>query len=204
MIETNNKKVLIDPGSLKYQDKFLEDWKKVDVILITHKHRDHIKSDILKDINIPIYSTQEVQDNYPEINFKIVKEKDTLDFGSIKIEVVKAIHGYNPLLKNGGEVFENVGYIIDDGTHRLYTTSDTICFKNDYKADIVALPVTGYGLTMTAFEASLYSKELHANLVLPIHMDNEKYPTNIKNMKENFDIYKINYKVLDIEESVEI
>ena len=107
MIETNNKKVLIDPGSLKYQDKFLEDWKKVDVILITHKHRDHIKSDILKDINIPIYSTQEVQDNYPEINFKIVKEKDTLDFGSIKIEVVKAIHGYNPLLKNGGEVFEN-------------------------------------------------------------------------------------------------
>lgn len=204
MIETNNKKILIDAGSLKYQDKFLEEWKKADVILITHKHGDHIKSDVLKDINISIYSTQEVQDNYPEIKFSIIKENDIVELDKIKIEVVKAIHGYNPLLKNGGEVLENVGYIIDDGNHRLYITSDTICFKNDYKADIVALPVTGYGLTMTAFEASLFSKELGANLVLPIHMDNEKYPTNINYMRENFDKFQINYKVLDIEESIEI
>ena len=48
---------------------------------------------MLKDINIPIYSTQEVQDTYPEIKFNILKENDTLDFDSIKIEVVKAIHG---------------------------------------------------------------------------------------------------------------
>lgn len=204
MVETNNKRILIDAGGIKYQDKFLEEWQKADIILITHKHGDHIKSDVLKDINIPIYSTQEVQDTYPEIKFNIVKENDTLDFDNVKIEVVKAIHGYNPLLKNGGQVFENVGYIIDDESHRLYTTSDTICFNNDYKADIVALPVTAHGLTMSAFEASLFSKELGANLVLPIHMDNEKYPTDVNYMKENFDKFEINYKVLDIEESIEI
>ena len=204
MVETGNKRILIDAGGLKYQDKFLEEWNKSNIILITHKHGDHIKSDALKNINIPIYSTQEVQDAYPEIKFNIVKENDTLDFDSIKIEVVKAIHGYNPLLKNGGQVFENVGYIIDDGSHRLYTTSDTICFNNDYKADVVALPVTAHGLTMSAFEASLFSKELGANLVLPIHMDNEKYPTDVNYMKENFDKFGINYKVLGIEESIEI
>ena len=109
MIETNNKRILIDAGGLKYQDRFLEEWKKADVILITHKHGDHIKSDVLQNINIPIYSTREVQNTYPEIKFNIVKENDTLDFDNIKIEVVKAIHGYNPLLKNGGQVFENVG-----------------------------------------------------------------------------------------------
>ena len=204
MIETNNKKILVDAGNLKYQDKFLKEWKTVDIILITHKHGDHIKNDVLKDINISIYSTQEVQDTYPEIKFNIVKENDILDFDDVKIEVVKAIHGYNPLLKNGGQVFENVGYIVDDGKRRLYITSDTICFNNDYKADIVALPVTGYGLTMSAFEASLFSKELGANLVLPIHMDNEKYPTDIDYMKKNFDKFDINYKVLDIEETIEI
>ncbi len=203
MVETNNKRILIDAGSLKYQDKFLEKWKTADIILITHKHGDHIKSDVLKDIDIPIYSTQEVQDTYPEIKFNIVKENDILDFGNIKIEVVKAIHGYNPLLKNGGQVFENVGYIIDDNSHRFYITSDTICFNNDYKADIVALPVTAHGLTMSAFEASLFSKELGANLVLPIHMDNEKFPTDVNYMKENFDKFNINYKVLEIEESIE-
>lgn len=204
MVEANNKKILIDAGSLKYQDKFLEEWKKADIILITHKHGDHIKSDVLKDVNIPIYSTQEVQDAYPEIKFNLVKENDTLDFDNIKIEVVKAIHGYNPNLKNGGQVFENVGYIIDDETHRLYITSDTICFNNDYRADIVALPVTAHGLTMSSYEASLFAKELGASLILPIHMDNEKYPTDIKYMKENFDKFEINYKVLEIEESIEI
>lgn len=204
MIETNSKRILIDAGSLKYQDKFLEEWKTADIILITHKHGDHIKSDVLKDINIPIYSTQEVQDTYPEIKVNIVKESDILDFDNIKVEVVKAIHGYNPLLKNGGQVFENVGYIVDDGEHKLYITSDTICFNNDYKVDIVALPVTGYGLTMSAFEASLFSKELGANLVLPIHMDNEKYPTDTDYMKKNFEKFEINYKVLDIEEEIEI
>ena len=118
MVETNNKRILIDAGGLKYQDNFLEEWKKADIILITHKHGDHIKKDVLKEMNIPIYSTQEVQDTYPEIKFNLVKENDILEFDSIKIEVVKAVHGYNPNLKNGGQVFENVGYIIDDGIHR--------------------------------------------------------------------------------------
>ena len=158
----------------------------------------------MKDFNIPIYSTQEVQNTYPEIKINIIKENDTLDFENVKIEVVKAIHGYNPLLKNGGKVFENVGYIVDDGEHRIYITSDTICFDNDYKADVVALPVTAHGLTMSSFEAALFAKELGAKLVLPIHMDNEKYPTDMEYMKKNFEKFDINYKLLKIEEEIEI
>lgn len=204
MIETNNKRILVDAGGLKYKEKYFDIWKQADIILLTHKHGDHIKSDVLKDINIPIYSTEEVQNTYPEIKFNIVKENDILDFDDVKVEVVKAIHGYNPLLKNGGQVFENVGYIIDDDKTRLYITSDTICFNNDYKADIVALPVTAYGLTMSSYEASLFAKELGAKLVLPIHMDNEKYPTNLEYMKKNFETFDINYKVLEIEESLEV
>ncbi len=204
MIETNNKKILVDAGSLKYQDKFFDDWKNADILLITHKHEDHIKADIINELNIPVYSTNEVQSTYPDINFNIVKENDVLNLDNIKIEVVKAIHGYNPNLKNGGEVFENVGFIIDDGNIRLYITSDTICFNNDYKADVVALPVTAYGLTMSSYEASLFAKDLAVKLVLPIHMDNEKYPTDIEHMKNNFEMFDINYKILNIEEEIEI
>lgn len=183
MVDTNNKRILIDAGNLKYQDSFLEEWKKADIILITHKHGDHIYKDILKNLNIPIYSTEEVKNTYPEISFNIVKENDLLTFDNIKVEVVKAIHGYNPNLKNGNQVMENVGYIVDDGEHRLYVTSDTICFYNEYKADIVALPVTAHGLTMSSYEAALFTKELDAKLVLPIHMDNANYPTNLEYMK---------------------
>ena len=57
---------------------------------------------------------------------------------------------------------------------------------------------------MSSFEASLFAKELGAKLVLPIHMDNEKYPTDTDYMKNNFEKFEINYKVLDIEEEIEI
>lgn len=204
MIETNDKKILIDPGSLKYQDNFLNEWQTADIILVTHKHGDHIYANVLKDFSLPIYSTNEVQKSYSEIKFNIIKENEVINLDNIKIEVVKALHGYNPNLKNGGEVFENVGYIIDDGKTRLYITSDTICFNNDYKADVVALPITAHGLTMSSYEAALFTKDLEAKLVLPIHMDNEKYPTNLEYMQTNFEKFNINYKVLNIGESIEI
>ncbi len=204
LIETNNKKILVDAGGLKYKEEYFDIWKQADIILLTHKHGDHVNYDVLKNIDVPIYSTLEVQNTYPELKINIIKENDTIPLDNINIEVVKAVHGYNPNLKNGGEVFENVGYIIDDNKTRLYITSDTICFNNDYKADIVALPVTAYGLTMSSYEASLFAKDLGAKLVLPIHMDNEKYPTNLEYMKKNFETFDINYKVLKIEESLEV
>lgn len=204
LIETNNKKILVDAGGLKYKEKYFDLWKPADIVLLTHKHGDHVNYDILKNIDIPIYSTLEVQNTYPELKINIIKENDNIPLDNINIEVVKAIHGYNPNLKIGGEVFENVGYIIDDSNTRLYITSDTICFNNDYKADIVALPVTAYGLTMSSYEAALFAKELEAKLVLPIHMDNEKYPTDLEYMKKNFEKFDINYKVLEIEERLEI
>ena len=204
MVETNNKKVLIDAGGIKYQDNFLDEWKKADIVLITHKHGDHIKGDVIKSLDRPIYSTQEVQNTFPDIKINIVKENDILNIDNIKIEVVKAVHGYNPNLKNGGEVFENVGYIIDDGQYRLYATSDTICFKNDYKADILCIPVTGHGLTMSAFEAALYAKEVGATLTIPIHMDNPAFPPNYDYIKEMFEKYESHYEILDNEESIEV
>ena len=204
IVETKNKKFLVDPGKLKYEDKYLEEWKKADLIFITHKHGDHIYPEAILEIKKPVYSTKEVQDKYPEIEFNIVKENDVLDFDGIKVEVVKAVHGYNPRLKGGNEVLENVGYIIDDGNIRLYITSDTICFNNDYKCDVLAVPVTAHGLTMSSFEAALLSKDLEASLVLPIHMDNEAYPTDMEYMKENFEKFEVNYKVLEIEETIEI
>ena len=204
MVETNNIKILVDPGSLKYQDKFLSKWQEADVILVTHKHFDHIYPEVLKSLNIPIYSTKEVQDTYPELDINIVKENDILTFGDIKVEVVKAIHGFNPLLKKGGEVLENVGYIIDDSKHRLYVTSDTISFNNDYKADIVALPTTAHGITMSAYEAALWSKDMGAKLVLPVHMDNDVYPLDLEVIKQNFRNENIEFKILDIEEEIDI
>ncbi len=206
LIETKDKKILVDPGNLKYKEKYFDIWNNVDVILITHKHPDHCNTEILHKLNknIIIYSTQEVQNANENLKINIIKENDILKIGDIKIEVVHAIHGYQPLLKGNKEVHENVGYIIDDGENRLYATSDTICFKNDYKADILCTPVTGYGLTMSAFEAALYAKEVGATLVIPIHMDNTKFPPNYDFIKEMFKKYEVEYEILENDESIKI
>ena len=206
LVETKGKKILIDPGTLKYKEEYFDVWNSVDIILITHKHLDHCNTEILEKINdnIKIYSTQEVQDANKTLNINIIKENDIIELDDIKVEVVHAVHGYQPLLKDGKEIYENVGYIIDDGENRLYTTSDTICFKNDYKADILCVPVTGYGLTMSAFEAALYAKEVGATLTIPIHMDNPAFPPDYKFVEEMFNKYEVEYEILENEESIEI
>lgn len=206
LIETKDKKILVDPGNLKYKEEYFDIWNNVDIVLITHKHPDHFNTEILEklDKNITIYSTKEVSEANITLNINIVKENDIIELENIKIEVVHAVHGYQPLLKGAKEIHENVGYIVDDGENRLYTTSDTICFRNDYKADILCIPVTGHGLTMSAFEASLYAKEVGAVLTIPIHMDNPAFPPNFDYIREMFNKYEIEYEILENDETIEI
>ncbi len=206
LIESEGKKILVDPGNLKYKDEYFDIWNSVDVILITHKHPDHCNVEVLEKLNkdISIYSTKEVADTYTGLNINIVKEDDVLKFGNVKVEVVYAVHGYQPLLRGDKEIHENIGYIIDDGENRLYTTSDTICFKNDYKADILCVPVTGHGVTMSAFEAALYAKEVGAVLTIPIHMDNPMFPPDFEFIEEMFGKYEVEYEILENGESIEI
>ena len=205
LVETKGRKILVDPGNLKYRDEYFDIWNSVDIVLITHKHPDHCYTDVIQKLNknIIIYSTNEVQSSNESLNISVVKEDDIIELDNIRIEVVHAIHGYQPLLK-GKEVNENVGYIIDDGENRLYATSDTICFKNDYKADILCIPVTGHGLTMSAFEAALYAKEVGATLTIPIHMDNPAFPPDFDYINEMFNKYEAEYEILDNDETIEV
>ena len=205
VIETKGKKILVDPGELKYKEEYFDIWNNVDIILITHKHPDHCNTAVLEKIqnNVKIYSTQEVKDA-TNLNINIIKENDVIELDEIKIEVVHAIHGYQPLLKGGKEIYENVGYIIDDGENRLYSTSDTICFQNDYKADILCLPVTGHGVTMSAFEAALYAKEVGAVVTIPVHMDNPAFPPDFDYIEKMFNKFEVEYDILDNDESIEV
>lgn len=206
LIECKGKKILLDPGVLKYKEKYFQIWNNVDVLLITHKHSDHCNTEVLEklDKNIKIYSTNEVQQSNPTLLINIIKENDVIELGDIKIEVVHAEHGYIPPMKTGAKVNENVGYIINDGENRLYVTSDTICFQNEYKCDVLCVPVSDYGVVMGAFEASLFAKETNAKLVIPLHSDSPKYPVDFDFVKKTFEQNEIEYEILENDETVEV
>lgn len=206
-LETNSKKVLVDPGSINFKDEFLEDWKDTDIILVTHKHGDHCHVPailkLMENQDVKFFTTQEVSEFYPELKPTIVKQGETIVEDDLKIEVVKAVHGYIPKLKGEKEVHENIGYIINAEGKRIYTTSDTICFKNDYKCDLLFVPVNNHGLTMGPFEAALFAKETGAKLVIPYHCDHPVFTADLDWVKKIFDKEKINYKYLICREKIE-
>lgn len=208
LIETKGKKILIDPGTLKYKEEYFDIWNSVDIILITHKHSDHCNVEVLEKISkdIKIYSSNEVKTAHPTLDINIVKEEDIINIkDGITIEVVHAEHGYIPPMKTtGAKVIENIGYILDDKETRVYVTSDTICFENDYKCDILCVPVSDYGVVMGVYEAALFAKDTNAKLVIPLHADKSNYPVNFDFLKEMFEKHEVDYEILENDESIEI
>ncbi|MEK7123114.1 MAG: MBL fold metallo-hydrolase [Patescibacteria group bacterium] len=209
LIETNGKRILIDPGNIQYQESYLlKEWADIDILLVTHKHRDHCHVDAIKEIaknhSTNFYSSQEVAEAYPEIHPTIVRENDVLSFDAVKVEVVKAVHGWASFLKGGREIYENIGFIIDDGSHRLYQTSDTISFENNYACDILFLPVVNHGLVMGPWDAALFAQETGASLVVPFHYDNPEHPADFEIVQKEFEARGLNYRFLNIGEAIEL
>ena len=168
LIETNGTKILIDPSSVKYDEKFKKDWKTADAILITHRHSDHINASVVKELQLPIYSTQEVASFNPTLEINLIKENDVFKIGEATITVVKAIHGF---ISTDGEIKQNVGFIVDDGKTKLYITSDTIRFKNDYKADAVFADVTAFDASMNLWGAMQTRIDAGAKLLIVAHQE---------------------------------
>ncbi len=201
LVETNDIKILIDPGCTKYDESFLEFWNKADIILLTHRHSDHVNAQVIQTLNKPIYSTQEVKDFYPFLNINIIKEKDFLSFENTTIEVVKAVHGY---VFPAGEIKENVGFIINDNNKTLYITSDTIRFKNDYKADVMFADITAFDSSMNLWGAGVTYNELGAKLMIVAHQDDGKVLYTKEQIEEYLTQNSINFIIPKILDKIEI
>lgn len=211
LVETETKRFLIDPGNIGYNESLLKEWKDIDYILITHRHRDHCNVEaintIVKRDNAKIYTTKEVSDNTNLIAPIIIKQGDIIDLGDVRIEVTKAIHGFfTKMKKAGGEIFENVGYILDDGHKRLYATSDTINFNNDYKCDILCMPFNGNGLTLGIIDGVMFAQDINPEILLPVHMEHPLPYMNpdIDKLKEEIEKAGINYQLLNVKETINI
>lgn len=205
LFETKGEKIIVDPGNLSVSDEMLTKCKNPDVILITHKHSDHCHIETINKLlgeKTKVYTSKEVKKAYPELKAETVQQGYNISIGEIKIEVVKSFHGYVPFLKGDNEINEGIGFIVERGK-KVYFVGDSICFKNEYKCDVIFVPVCNHGLVMGPFEAALFAKETRAELVIPYHYDNPKYPTDMDKVKEEFEKAKLNYKFLEIGESIE-
>ena len=200
IVETKKVKILVDPSSVKFEEKFIDEWKTVDVILITHRHSDHINAEVLSKLDIPIYSTKEVSGFNPNLKINVIKNGDMLQFNDVTIEVVNAIHGY---VMAGGEILENVGFIIDDKSNRLYITSDTIRFKHDYKADILYANITAFDASMNLWGAMQTFKEVGAKVLIVAHQDAGKMMYTKEQICDYLNEQNINFVIPEVYDVLE-
>ena len=128
-IEYENTKILIDIGnSCKYvADKLKEmrlDPNKIDAILITHTHVDHIKGlkVFSKKYNPVIYATKGILNELDYIDNYYLIDKNELTIGDIHVDVVKTSH----------DAPDSVGYIINGSDKSLAYITDTGYINEKY------------------------------------------------------------------------
>ena len=57
---------------------------------------------------------------------------------------------------------------------------------------------------MEPFEAALFAKETGASIVVVMHCESEKFPTDVEKVKKEFDNAKLNWKFLSAGETIEV
>lgn len=156
----NNPKAPVKPEQLK----------KVDFVIVTHNHDDHLGDafEIVKNTGAKLISMYETvlsapDKNIPEENLMGMNIGNEVDFGKIKVALVPATHSGNP----SGAV------ITGDGV-TIYHAGDTGLFGDMkligqmYKPKVALLPTGGF-FTMGPKEAAMAARMIGSEIVFPMH-----------------------------------
>jgi L-ascorbate metabolism protein UlaG (beta-lactamase superfamily) len=158
MVETPDRVALFDPGSMSTSSIDVDSINRLDDILVTHIHQDHIDVNLIKDLvakfpEVRITSTPEVVDELANEGIKATSEaSEGIVFFDAPHEDVK------PLFPQPEEVgIHYLDSLTDPGDSHTFTETKAI----------LALPMTApWGSNIKALNLALELKPKH---ILPIH-----------------------------------
>lgn len=167
LIEESGKKLLVDPGVFSFLDGALkpEDIGPVDVVIITHKHRDHYSPDALKILYglkpFSIITNADVGEMLSKDGFQYesIMPGEEKNIGEFSIKALVAPHELIP-----AESVQNLAYLIND---KFLHTGDSLTISSIDSCEILALPVAGPWLKLV--EAVELAYRLKPKIVIPIH-----------------------------------
>ncbi|MGB0112833.1 MAG: MBL fold metallo-hydrolase [Ilumatobacteraceae bacterium] len=153
----------------------------VDVVLLSHAHGDHLHLPSLKRIrrDAQVLTPAGTGRLLRSAGFRDVTEVRTGDratIGDVSIEVVPAAHSHKRGPHSRVEA-RPVGYIIDDGSNRVYFPGDTDLFDSMgdlADIDVALLPIWGWGSTLGTghldpARAAIAAERIAPRLIVPIH-----------------------------------
>jgi L-ascorbate metabolism protein UlaG (beta-lactamase superfamily) len=153
----------------------------VDAVLVTHLHRDHFDDAARErlDADVPVLCQPEDVESI-EADFEDVRPvDDTLEFAELSVTRTPARHGHGAL---ADEMAPVSGFVLDDGTERVYVAGDTVWYDavaetlERYTPDVAIVNAgaaqftEGEPITMTKEEVATFTEATDAD-VIAVHMD---------------------------------
>jgi L-ascorbate metabolism protein UlaG (beta-lactamase superfamily) len=185
LIEKGDRRCLIDPGNFVEQNIGVEpeDWPKVDLLLVTHKHPDHAHRPYLKFLmerdDCPLYTNQSFAEELKTegITAGVFKPGQTVEHASFSVRGVSQQHpDLPPDWKPGPEV---VGFAVDD---TFYTPGDSRTLPEMPQADVLFVPVIGPQMSIETARQMI--EAVKPKLAIPMHYANvKKYPINMDELR---------------------
>jgi len=176
LIEEANVRILTDPGNFSYTAKEL---RNIDIILITHEHKDHLDIELLKEIlkNNPeakIITNKSVGKilDKENVRYEALEDNQKKTEKGILIEGVGKTHA---LIHKNIPLVANVGYFIN---HKLFFPGDELIYPKK-PVEILAAPITVPWASIS--ETLGYVEKIKPKICFPIH----ESVTNLKHLAYN-------------------
>lgn len=198
LVEDEGKKILIDPGNYSYELKALDihTLQKLDAVVITHEHGDHMYIPWIYEIlakfpNTPIFTTRQAK--------KLLEKEGIQNVSSEGNEFIQLKPVPHEKIWFGQPV-ENVMATLFG---KLATVGDSLSFN--HSPSILALPVQApWGSTTWAVETAMKVKP---KIIIPIHdyhWRDEARKGMYQRLHEYFAQYDIDFKTVETGEIIEV
>jgi L-ascorbate metabolism protein UlaG (beta-lactamase superfamily) len=198
LVETAGLRILVDPWLSPHEGRLIDPpplelvTERIDAVLVTHEHDDHLDLPFLRQLAarspetrliLPAPAADLVGDLLPATG---VRPGDELDVGGLRVEVVPAWHGIHVAdgYTDGGGRF--VGYVLRGGGPVLYHSGDTIATPELLAAlegkgvEVALLPINGRDFfreeldlsgNLDTREAVRLARRIGARVLVPMHWD---------------------------------
>lgn len=199
VIQKNGGRILIDPGTLASAEFSVKDFGKIDAVIYTHSHGDHLDESIVDELittGATLYGNADVAGVIGGDKVEVIDDGDELVIAGFK---VKAYHMEHCLMVDGSKAVPNTGFLFDDYLLVPGDSTEDVGIK----ASVLALPV--FGPDISFHDAFDLVKATGAVAAVPIHYDVVGMPTDgVKRFSRYFPGGHLKVEVLANGESTDI